>query len=404
MLLRRMIGFGDPNGPLALAVFERNAGPGEELMRRVRALQAMTDYPRAPFSAAVPAAPADPGRLRVTWVIPDFTPGNGGHMTIFRIASKLESFGHDVSFLIQNPTFHETAEEARRTINEHFQPFAGSVRFLDRSLPPVQGDALIATDRFTCYPVRAIGGFRRKFYFVQDHETEFYPTGTEAFLTENTYGMGFDCLCAGDWLADLMGGKYGLWAKSWPLALDPDIYGPGAGAERAEGRIAFYARFVTPRRAVELGMMALDILHARGVRFHVDFFGWDLAGLDLPYSHANLGILGAAELATLYRRSSIGVVFSGTNHSLANREMMACGLPVVDFDLPNVRRVFPDGVMQLVAPEPAAIADGIQRLLESADRRAAIARAASSHIAGLSWEGSARIVEAALRERLLSDA
>lgn len=396
-LIRRMIRMNT-----SLAQPESVQPVASDLYSRVQYLRRFVDYTDQDPIAPEALPNINDKSLKLNWVIPDFVPGNGGHMTIFRVASHLEKLGHEISFLIQNPSVHKSGADAFKTINEHFQPFSGDVDLFENELPVRRGDALIATDRFTCYPVRAMTGFRRKFYFVQDYETQFYPMGTEALLSENTYHMGLDCLCAGDWLANMMSEHYGLWARSWPLAFDAGVYNTSEYVVRNEERIAFYARFVTPRRAVELGMMALDLLHQRGVRFHVDFFGWDIGHLDVQYSYTNHGVLTAQELGNLYRRSALGVVFSGTNHSLVNKEMMACGTPVIDLDRPNVRAIFPDNVIQFVKPEPVSIADGIGLLLRDDERRSELSEAGSRHIEGLSWEASARQVEAALIERLQS--
>lgn len=372
--------------------------PGAELSRRVERLRSLVIYAKQPERK--PEARFDLRRMRICWIIPDFNPGAGGHMTIFRIASHLESYGHEVSFLVQNPLRHRTGEEAAQTINAHFQPFRGRVAMLGAELPTLEGDALIATDRFTCYPARALAGFRRKFYFVQDYETQFYAMGTEALLAEGTYAMGFDCLCAGDWLAMLMRERFGAWAMSWPLAYDPSVYFLDDATPRDEGRIAFYGRFVTERRVVELGIMALDILHARGVRFHVDFFGCPLDGLRAGYAHTSHGVLTPGELGDVYRRATLGVVFSATNHSLVNREMMACGLPVLDLDVGSVRAGFPREALHCVPPEPELIADALQALLADASRRARLRYAGLAHIAGMSWDVSARLVEQAIAARI----
>jgi glycosyltransferase involved in cell wall biosynthesis len=374
--------------------------PSSELQARVNHLRKLMHYDTQMPLPADKLRPVNPSRLKITWIIPDFAPGAGGHMTIFRIASCLERFGHEVSFLIQNPSQHATGEAALATINTHFQPFKGRVDVLGEELPQLQGDALIATDRFTCYIVRALSGFRGKFYLVQDYEPLFYPMGAEYLIAENTYSMGFDCLCAGDWLATMMRERYGLWSMSWPLAYDHSIYYVDENVPRSADRIAFYARFVTSRRAVELGMMAFDILYKRGMTFHVDFFGWDLRSLKVGYSYTNHGIASSRQLGDLYRRAAIGMVFSTSNHSLVDKEMMACGLPVIELDLENVKAIFPAGVMQLVKPEPDAIADGLQHLLASPERREELRRAVLDHIKGLSWETSARLVEKALIERL----
>jgi glycosyltransferase involved in cell wall biosynthesis len=369
------------------------------LERQVNHLKRFVDY--SPSGGCPANNNADMSRLRITWVIPDFQPGAGGHMTIFRIASYLERFGHDVRILIQNPSVHKTEAEALLTINKHFQPFSGPVEFFQSVTPCTEGDALIATDRFTCYPVRAMDRFIRKFYFVQDYEPSFYPAGSESLLTEATYHFDFDCLCAGDWLHKRMSEQFGRWAMSWPLAYDRTIYRlDDIPRARRPNRIALYARYVTPRRAVELAFMALEILQSRNVNFEVDFFGWQVGKLNVQFPYRDLGVLEAEELAELYREATVGVVFSATNHSLVNKEMMGCGLPVIDLDLDTVRSIFPDNAIAFAQPTPEGIADEIQRLLEIPEERDRLRIGALNYVKDLSWEKSARLVEAAIQERV----
>lgn len=367
--------------------------------RQIGNLKSYIEY--APAGGQPPIAELDLSRLSITWVIPDFIPGAGGHMTIFRIASYLEQFGHEVKFLVQNPTEHKSEAEVLQTINTHFQPFNGSVQLFEGHTPLAAGDALIATDRFTCYPVEAMRGFIRKFYFVQDFEPAFYPAGTEALLTEATYHFDFDCLCAGDWLHKKMSVDFGRWSVSWPLAYDNEVYNLNAPqVARHPARIAMYARYVTPRRAVELAFLALEILHRRGVDFEVDFFGWKLGDMNLPFVYRDLGVLNGEELAKLYRNSTVGVVFSATNHSLVNKEMMACGLPVVDLDLDTVRSIFPSEAMAFAKPTPEGIADKLEQLLKDPQERERLRLNGLSYVQDLSWEKSARMVEGAIKERV----
>lgn len=370
-----------------------------QIERQVEHLKTFVSYERS--GGHPPQGTVDLSKLRITWIIPDFVPGAGGHMTIFRIASYLERFGHVVSFLVQNPTVHKTGAAARDTINKHFQPFSGNVELFAEATPDAEGDALIATDRFTCYPVRAMDRFRRKFYFVQDYEPAFYPAGTEALLTEATYHFEFDCLCAGDWLHKRMSEQFGRWSISWPLAYDSSVYTLGAEVtERHQNRIAIYARYVTPRRAVELSFMALEILKKRNVDFEVDFFGWPLGRLNVDFPYRDHGILGAKELAHLYRSATIGVVFSATNHSLVNKEMMACGLPVIDLDLETVRSIFPNDTMAFAPPTPDGIAIVMERLLRDPIERDRLRFGGLRYVSDLSWEKSARIIEDAIQRRI----
>ena len=403
--MRRLIGWSLIGllGPTGFNTFKRKTQdlitpPGADLSRRVQRLSQLTSYETQSYRR--PIAPFDPQRMHITWVIPDFAAGAGGHMTIFRIASFLESFGHNVSFLVQNPSSHRNGRDAAETINSHFQPFRGQVNLIGSDLPRLEGDALIATDFFSCYPAQALSGFRRKFYFVQDHEAQFHPMGTKALLADNTYFMGFDCLCAGDWLATLMQERFKNWSMSWPLAYDPSVYFVNHTTPRSTKRIAFYSRFTTERRAVELGVMALEILHNRSIDFHVDFFGYPLNGLRVRFPYTDHGILPSTALGNLYREAALGMVFSTTNHSLVNREMMACGLPVVDLDVESVRHVFPDNVLIKAKPDPNAIADALEHLLNKSSYRDALREKGLDHIAGLSWESSSRIVEHAIVTRI----
>lgn len=381
-------------------VFAFGSSKKSHLERQVAHINTFVQYEAS--GGLPPAQPFAPKRMDITFIIPDFRPGAGGHMTIFRIASYLEKFGHNVRFLIQNPSVHKSGSAARETINAHFLPFSGSVELFSGKTPTASGDALIATDRFTCYPVKAMGQFRRKFYFVQDYESLFYPAGTEALLTEATYSFGFDCLCAGEWLHKIMSQKYGQWSMHWPLAYDNTVYLPRRDeSSRPTTRIALYARWVTPRRSVELAFMALEILKKRGVEFEVDFFGWKLGPLEVSFPYRDHGILDGARLAELYRDSTFGVVFSATNHSLVNREMMACGLPVIDLDLETVTSIFPADTIALAKPNPVSIADVMERLLKNRQEREALSLAGKNHVAHLSWENSARMVEKAIQQRIM---
>lgn len=361
-------------------------------------LRFVIDY--APTELTPTKAPFDPARMDIHYVIPDFAPGAGGHMTIFRIVRWLESFGHQVTLWIQNPSVHKTPDDAFDDINAHFQPVRANVCFLPKDVSAISGDAIIATDRWTAYPVRAMSKFRRRFYFVQDHESEFYPSGAASLLTEQTYRFGFDCLCAGEWLTHLMRDKYDQWAHKWDLAYDPAIYNAKGTQTRKTGHIAFYARHATARRAVELGMLAFEVLAKRSVDFHIDFYGVDLGNIKLPYTYTSHGILSATELGNLYRSCEVGLVLSATNYSLVPREMMACALPVVEIDVDSTRAVFNDTPVTLAEPNPYKMADALEQLLREPGRRNELATKGLEHVQSFCWEDSAHSVEEGLVKRM----
>jgi glycosyltransferase involved in cell wall biosynthesis len=193
---------------------------------------------------------------------------------------------------------------------------------------------------------------------------------------------------------------YGALAYSFDFAYDPEIYSPGPAAKRDERRIAFYARAATDRRAVDLGLLALELLAARVGELQVDLFGNPKRFRPQRFPCTDRGVLTPVQLAELYRRATLGMVFSTTNHSLIPLEMMACGLPVVDLDSENVTSVLPRDVFTPVPPTPHAVAGALERMLADEPRRRRQVSMALEHVRGLSWEKSARQVERALLDAL----
>ncbi|NVJ97155.1 MAG: glycosyltransferase [Alphaproteobacteria bacterium] len=364
-----------------------------------KTLRGLVDHERKELAGACKAY--QPKALNIHWIIPDFAAGGGGHMTIFRMVKHLELAGHKQTIWLHNPSIHKSAEAAYDTIVKHFQHFAGTVRLLDDTFAAAEGDALIATDCWTVWPALSATNFIRRFYFVQDYEPSFHPMGANFLAAEATYKEDLDCICASPWLATLMQEKYGRWARPFWLAADTNTYKkPAAAVQNSVPRIALYARHFTARRAVELAMLALEVLASRGIRFEVDFFGAKLSFRSAPFKFVDHGVASPDQLADIFQSADVGVVFSATNYSLVPQEMMACGLPIVELDGESTRAIFPEGTVSLAAPDPLAIADRLQALLENEEMRRTQADAAYDWVREFSWEQSANAVESAIQERL----
>lgn len=340
----------------------------------------------------------DPKQLDIHWILPDFRPGSGGHMTIFRMVRHLELFGHKTTIWIEDPHFHQTPHAAWETIVKHFQCVGAKVRFVTDEIYETPGDVVIATGWNTAWRVNQLKGFAARMYFVQDHEPEFYPTGAASNLARQTYDFDFGCICASPWLEKLMT-DYGRWAQSFYLAYQPEQYRIAPPEEEYTGalRIAVYSRAHTDRRCVQLALAALQHLAKTRDDFEVHLFGQDdLMFIEAPFTAFNHGVLNADELAALYNNCDLGICFSGTNYSLVPQEMMACGLPLVELDTASTRAIFPKSTVTLAGPAPVDIADKIAKLLDAPATRAKQRDAALKWVQGFSWEGSARAVEDAI--------
>jgi len=368
-----------------------------------RALRDLLDLPPRLLDPSRAELPSDFAKLRIHWVVPEFARGGGGHMTIFRMVFWLEFFGHHCTIWIHDPKPETHPQGWSDDVIRNFVQIKAEIRPIDERFSEIEGDILVATGWQTVAFVCNSQNFRDRFYFVQDYEPYFYARGSQSLAAETTYSRELACLCASPWLAETLTERHGRWARPFWLAYDHKVYHPpkeDLAEQDRPLRIAFYARSATQRRAVELGLLALEALAARGFEFEVDFFGELTSLTAAPFVSRDHGVLSPGELADLYRACDIGLCFSSTNYSLVPQEMMACGLPVLELDVESTRRIFPDGVVRFCAPDPLLIAQQIEGLLEDADARAAQSVRALAWVSQFTWESSARMVETAIKERL----
>lgn len=361
----------------------------------------------------------DSNRMVINWIIPDTKTISGGHTTIFRMVKSLEKSGHKNRIYVFGENYHKTSRKLKEFMNKNYFPMEAEFYANTGSIKDC--DALIATSWQTAYPVKAIQNARKKFYFVQDFEPWFYPMNSEYKLAENTYKFGFYGICAGPWLVDKLK-NYGMKADFFSLAFDSKIYHPrekqfsikletsdeyykskSSVTLKAAGipKIVCYVRPVTPRRCFKLMVQALRELSTRGLDFDLSLVGWDVSPYIIPFDYNNLRVLTHKGLADLYNWADIGVVFSPTNYSLLPQEMMACKLPVVELKSETTETIFKDGEnITLAEPDPIAIADKIEDLLNNPEKRKQQAENAYEYVQQFSWEKSGKKVEEILKREL----
>jgi glycosyltransferase involved in cell wall biosynthesis/GT2 family glycosyltransferase len=384
---------GTADEPAPVHVHSGSARTGFEAVLRVARDGA------APLLDPVPGM-AQAERLHIAMVIPHFRRGSGGHSTIFELATRLEERGHVVStWLIDSFNRHagEWPAAVRGNLREFFRPFSGPVY---KDFEHWHGaDVVVATGWNTAHTVCLLDGCRARAYLVQDHEPEFFATSAEAMWARDTYALGLFCITAGRWLSELLRERYGARTMHFDLGVDFAAYHPRPIERRAD-TVIFYAREATPRRGVPLGLLALEELHRRRPDVRIVLFG-DNVRLPTAFPCEDLGIASPRTLAAAYCEATVGLSISLTNHSLIPQEMMACGLPVVELDGENLRRVFgEDGPLALAAPDPIALADTLERLLDNPEKRARRALEGRAFVADRSWARASRQFEDGLRASL----
>lgn len=393
--------------------------PGQQLLRRaVRRLRGQgghVDPPPAVRYAAIadwfrdgsaPLAPHDPARaerasLDVAVVIPWYPRGGGGHATIFNLVRGLEALGHRCSIWLDDPTGRHAALDEAAVVRELAELFGGCAGPVRKGFDRWSGaDVVLATSWPTAYRGLRLDRCGARAYLVQDHEPEFHPTSAESEWAATTYGLGLHCIAASRWLAELLRERHGARATHFDLGIDHDRYAPRADAARSPARVLFYARLSTERRAVPLGLLALEELHRRRPDAEIALFGAP-APIPVSFPCQQLGLLTPAQLADAYRGATAGIVLSLTNPSLVPQEMLACGLPCVDVERPSTRSEWgASGGVELAAFDPQALAGAIERLLADPALRTRRAAEGVAWARSRTWPRAAAQVEDGLREAL----
>jgi glycosyltransferase involved in cell wall biosynthesis/SAM-dependent methyltransferase len=339
-------------------------------------------------------------RLHIAVVIPPFRRGSGGHSTIYNLLSRLEERGHTVSTWLFDPVGRHAGEwpaVIRGNLREFFRPISGPVH---KGFDEWFGaDVALATGWDTVYAVQRLPHCRARAYLVQDHEPEFFAASAESVFAERTYGEGLYTIAASPWLSDLVQRRYGARGSSFQLGVDHGVYRP-RDIPRRRDTVIFYAREVTPRRAVPLGLLALQELQRRRPDVRFVLFGND-GPIEAPFAYDDLEVASPEELSWAYSEATVGLSLSLTNYSLIPQEMLACGLPCVELSGRAIESVFgADGPIELASADPTQIADALERLLGDPGLRERRARDGLVFTAAHTWERATLEVEDGLRKAL----
>ena len=336
------------------------------------------------------------GEGTLTWLIPDFEAGSGGHINIFRMAKLLRERGFDdQQVVVMEPHKWSSAAQAGAVANAAFNEPGIRLTLGVDSIEPCR--YLMATSWNTAYWVAKYTDALHRCYFVQDFEPMFHPVGTEHYMAERTYGLGLHGITAGTWLADKLADEYGMSTDAYSFSYDKHLYQPTEKREGKNRNIFFYARPVTERRCFDMGLLALKRVCEEVPDTAVIFAGWDVGDYAIPFHHLNAGQLPVAQLPDLYSQCDAALVLSGTNLSLLPMEIAACNCPLVVNDGANASWLLGDNEATYAPMTPDGLADAMIALLREPERAREQAERAMERARASDWGREADKVAAALR-------
>jgi hypothetical protein len=388
---RRLLKLEGPRGiadRVRAAAAER-LGPGHVTMPVSRPDVLSADLSRPP---AIHIPELIPGqRPVVNWVAIPPGPRSGGNTTLFRIIRYLEAHGYTNRVYFYN--VFGADHRYYESIVRDFYDFHGVVARLEEGMEDAH--AVVATSWPTAYPVFNFQGAGKRFYFVQDFEPYFYPVGSLNFLAENTYRMGFHGITAGRWLAQMLATDFGMSTDSFEFGCDTFQYRRLEGSRRSG--LVFYARPEAPRRAFELGLMAMEIFAGRHPEIELHFYGNKIG--KLPFRFVDHGSVVPGQLNQIYNRCYAGLSLSMTNVSLVPHEMLAAGcIPVVN-DAAHNRIVLANPFICYAPPYPQALASELEALVMRPDFHS-FSRAAAASVRSVTWDHAGATVDAIFRGAL----
>ena len=332
--------------------------------------------------------------LWINVIITPPAPGSGGHTTLFRLVTHLERAGHRVRLYLDDVHGNDAAWYAP-LIARWWPDMRATVHDARPGLG--DADAVVATAWPTAYRAYCDPCAGKRFYLVQDFEPWFHAPGAMSAFAEATYRMGFHHITAGRWLADWIDDRYETRADWFDFGSDDCYRLPETAPPRHRSGVLFHARHDTPRRAFELGMVALEVFARQHPDVPVVLYGGPTPHATFPYE--SLGVLDPGALAALYQRSRAGLSLSFTNASLVPHEMLAAGcLPVVN-DAPHNRVVLANEQIRYAAADPHSLARALGEVVDDphADDRA---QEASLSVVQRRWSDAGDVVRQVFEREL----
>jgi glycosyltransferase involved in cell wall biosynthesis len=326
----------------------------------------------------------------IAFLLPGLPAHSGGITTIFRLGTYLAKFGHTITYI---DCENAPLEVSKRNASINFSAYQGEIITLDA----VRGtyDIGVCTLWDTAYVLQSRDAvFGYKMYFLQDFEPSFYPLGDLYFLCSKTYRFGFHMISLGLWNAKKVRENFAeCLVDHIEFPIETKVYGLARREIKIDKAldIAIFVK-LEPKRAPDLIPQCLIVLERqlqeRGIKLNCWIFGTEIS-FGLPFAKS-LGMLTHDKLQALYHKCHMGMVASLTNISNVTFEMMASGLPVIEFEEGSAKSFFTGEQLILVDTNPRAFSATINYYVDHQDVLNETVKKGQGAIKDRTWDASAK--------------
>jgi hypothetical protein len=329
---------------------------------------------------------------KITFVIERMAKHSGGQTSILRLGTELSKLGYQVGYIVYKYQTKSDMEECASCNLSNYQGEMYTNKYLDR----LKSDVVIASSWDTVAFAKRMKGY--KMYFLQDYEPYFYPFGELFLLAQKTYEQGLHMVSLGSWNKEMVEKSCNIVSpldcvefpyerKEYPLsARNYEEY-----PKKKEIVLAVYLKYYGKRLPSITQYMLKRVKEEflkDGITLSVKYFGEDKSFH--TEAGENLGMLTKGKLLALYKKADFGMVASMSNVSLIPYEMLATGLPLIEFEDGTFPYFFPENSALLTSLDPMDLYKKLKDAILHPEVLKKMHETSYSYLETLSWEKTAK--------------
>ncbi|WMJ86134.1 glycosyltransferase family 1 protein [Anaerocolumna sp. MB42-C2] len=329
---------------------------------------------------------------KITFVIERMAKYSGGQTSILRLGTELSKLGYQVGYIVYKP---QTKSDMIECSSSNLSNYEGEM-YTNKYLDKLNSDIVIASSWDTVAFAKKMKGY--KMYFIQDYEPYFYSFGELFLMAKKTYEQGLHMVSLGPWNKEMVEKnckiispvdeiEFPYESREYPTC-NRDY---AAYAKKKEFTLAVYLKYYGKRLPCITQYLLRQVkeeFKRDGITLNIKYFGEDKSfRCD---AGENLGMLSKKELLSLYKRSDFGMVASMSNISLVPYEMLATGLPLIEFEDGTFPYFFPDNSAILTSLSYKDLYLKMKEVIKKPQILEEMHNTSGDYLKSLSWQKSAK--------------